>query len=197
MINQSDKELLQGIVREDEQAFQVLFDRHWKSLFSFVYRLTRDESQTKDILQDVFIDVWNNRSNLYSENSLLPYLNTIARNKVMSAFRKDKVRLQGADILLENINRAVQSDEQLLFKEVKKSVDDELSKMSFNMRACFQLSRYEDKTIREIAVELGLSEQTVKNNISEALRRLRVTVKQGSLLYLLFWCAETMWQTLI
>jgi RNA polymerase sigma-70 factor (family 1) len=193
MINQSDKELLQGIVREDEQAFQVLFDRHWQSLFSFVYRLTRDESQTKDILQDVFIYVWNNRSNLYSENSFLPYLNTIARNKVMSAFRKDKVRLRGTDILLESVNRSVQSDEQLLFKEVKKSVDDELSRMSINMRACFQLSRYEDKTIREIAAELGLSEQTVKNNISEALRRLRITVKQGSLLYLLLWLAETMW----
>jgi RNA polymerase sigma-70 factor (family 1) len=196
MINQSDKELLQGIVRDEEQAFQVLFDRHWQSLFSFVYRLTRDESQTKDILQDVFIDVWNNRDTLYSENSLLPYLNTIARNKVMSAFRRDRVRLLGKDILKEDIDRSIQSDERLLFNEVKLAVDDELFKMSFTMRSCFQLSRYEDKSIREIAKELSLSERTVKNNISEALRRLRIVIKDGSLLYLLIWLAETSAQTL-
>lgn len=184
MIHQSDKELLQEIALGDELAFQMLFNRHWKALFSYVYRLTRDESHTKDILQDVFMYVWNNRETLYSAESFLPYLNTVARNNVMTAFRKDKIRLQGADVLLDNVGRSVAADDQLLLKEVKQSVDNELLKMPFNMRLCFQLSRYEDKSIRDIAAELKLSEQTVKNNISEALRRLRISVEQGSLIYL-------------
>ncbi|WP_114936646.1 RNA polymerase sigma factor [Mucilaginibacter endophyticus] len=184
MINQSDKELLQDIALGNEQAFQMLFNRHWKSLFSFVYRLTRDEDHTKDILQDVFLYLWKNRENLYAGDSFLPYLNTVARSNVMSAFRKDKVRLQGVEVLSEAIKLSDNSDEQLLLKEVTLTVDAELSKMPFNMRQCFRLSRYEDKSIREIAAELKLSEQTVKNNISEALRRLRISVEQGSLIYL-------------
>jgi RNA polymerase sigma-70 factor (family 1) len=184
MTNQSDKELLQNIALGNEQAFQMLFNRHWKSLFSFVYRLTRDEDQTKDILQDVFLYLWNNRENLYAGESFLPYLNTVARNNVMSAFRRDKVRLQGVEVLSEAVKLSDSSDEQLLLKEVTQTVDAELSKMPVNMRQCFRLSRYEDKSIREIAAELKLSEQTVKNNISEALRRLRISVEQGSLIYL-------------
>lgn len=184
MINQSDKELLHDIALGNEQAFQMLFNRHWKSLFSFVYRLTRDEEHTKDILQDVFMYLWKNRENLYAGESFLPYLNTVARNNVMSAFRKDKIRLHGVDVLSETIKLSDDSDERLILKEVTQSVDNELLKMPANMRRCFRLSRYEDKSIREIAAELRLSEQTVKNNISEALRRLRISVEQGSLIYL-------------
>jgi RNA polymerase sigma-70 factor (family 1) len=184
MINQSDKELLQDIALGNEQAFQMLFNRHWKSLFSFVYRLTRDEEHTKDILQDVFLYLWKNREKLYAGESFLPYLNTVARNNVMTAFRRDKVRLHGVEVLSETIKLSDSSDEQLMLKEVTQSVDTELSKMPVNMRQCFRLSRYEDKSIREIAAELKLSEQTVKNNISEALRRLRISVEQGSLVYL-------------
>lgn len=184
MINQSDKELLQDIALGNEQAFQMLFNRHWKALFSFVYRLTRDEEHTKDILQDVFLYLWKNKENLYSGESFLPYLNTVARNNVMTAFRRDKVRLYGVEVLSEAVKLSDSSDEQLLLKEVTQSVNAELLKMPLNMRQCFRLSRYEDKSIREIAAELKLSEQTVKNNISEALRRLRVSVEQGSLIYL-------------
>jgi RNA polymerase sigma-70 factor (ECF subfamily) len=55
MLNLPHKELLEAIAFGDEQAFHVLFNRHWKKMFSFVYRLTKDESHTKDILQDVFL----------------------------------------------------------------------------------------------------------------------------------------------
>jgi len=183
MLNLPDKELLEAIASGDEQAFHILFNRYWKSMFSFVYRLTKDESHTKDILQDVFLYIWKNRDTLYAEQSFLPYLHTVARSNIMMAFRRDKIRLQGADVLLETIARSGQADDQLLLKEVKQTVDKELLKMPFNMRLCFQLSRFEDKSIRDIARELNLSEQTVKNNISEALRRLRISVEQGSLLY--------------
>ena len=184
MIHQSDKELLQDMALGNEQAFHTLFKRYWKGLFSFVYQLTKDESHTKDILQDVFLYAWKNKENLYADQSFLPYLNTVARSHVMTAFRKDKIRLQGVDMLLKNIERTASSDDQLLFKELKQSVDSELLKMPLNMRLCFQLRRYEDKSIRDIADELKLSEQTVKNNISEALRRLRHSVEHGSLIYL-------------
>lgn len=182
-ITRSDKELLMAMSSGDQHAFTILFNRHWKELFSFVHRLTKDESETKDILQDVFVHIWKNRERLYANDSFLPYLNTVAYSNVMMSFRRSKIELQGTDTLLQMVERSMESDDHLLYTEAKQSVDHALEKMPINMRQCFRLSRYEDKSIREIATELGLSEQTVKNNISEALRRLRLSMGQGSLLY--------------
>ncbi|MFD1258340.1 RNA polymerase sigma factor [Mucilaginibacter terrae] len=183
-MNRTDRELIGLISTGSQDAFQVLFNRHWKPLYAFVFRLTRDEDHSKDILQDVFMYIWNNREKLYTNESFLPYLHTIAKSSVMSNFRKNKVRLEGVDTLLNDIQTPANSDDKLLLNEVQVAVDTELSKMPTNMRQCFKLSRYEDKSIKEIAAELKLSEQTVKNNISVALQRLRQSVEQGSLLYL-------------
>ncbi|AMR30805.1 hypothetical protein A0256_04890 [Mucilaginibacter sp. PAMC 26640] len=183
-MNSTDKELIESIAIGNPDAFQILFNRHWKSLYAFVFRLTRDEDQSKDIVQDVFMYIWNNREKLYTSESFLPYLHTVAKNSVMSNFRKDKVRLEGVDKLLNDMQAPANSDDRLLFSEVQVAVDTELSRMPLNMQRCFKLSRFEDKSIKDIAAELKLSEQTVKNNISEALRRLRHSVEQGSLLYL-------------
>ncbi|WP_207421154.1 RNA polymerase sigma factor [Desertivirga brevis] len=180
----TDKELLQDISAGNKAAFNILFSRYWKPLFSFVYQLCKNEEDTKDIVQDVFVYMWNHREQVFAENSILPYLNTIAKNAVMSSFRKNKVRLNGAELLIADLQQDVRSDEQLLLNEMREGIETELSKMPANMRSCFQLSRFEDLSIREIAAKLGLSEQTVKNNISEALKRLRVSVAERSILYL-------------
>lgn len=173
MSGKSDKELLDAVRTGSEQAFQCLFDRHWKALYAFVFRLLNDEDQTKDILQNTFLELWNKKDTLLVNDSLLPYLAKVAKNDVISLFRRDKVRLEGVETLVENLQRTAYSDERLLTNELQQAIDEELTKMPLNMQRCFQLSRYENKSIRDIASELLLSEQTVKNNISDALRRLR------------------------
>jgi RNA polymerase sigma-70 factor (family 1) len=184
MTNKSDKELLQAIRLGDEKAFQCIFDRHWNTLFSFVYKLISDEDQTKDILQNTFLEIWKRKDTLIVEDSIMPYLFKIAKNDVISLFRKDKVRLQGDEILVRNLQSADLPDERMLASELQQTIDTELVKMPFNMRQCFHLSRYENKSVRDIAEELRLSEQTVKNNISEALRRLRQALTHNSSGYL-------------
>lgn len=173
MKGKSDKELFQAMRSGDEYAFQCIFDRYWHPLFSFVYNLINDEDQVKDILQNAFIEIWHKKESLLIEDSIMPYLITVTKNEVMSLFRKDKIRLAGDEILIANLKRVNHPDEHLIAGELQSAIDTELVKMPSNMRQCFQLSRYEQKSIRDIANELMLSEQTVKNNISEALRRLR------------------------
>jgi len=173
MKGKSDKELFQAICLGDEYAFQCIFDRHWQALFTFVCKLISDEDQAKDVLQNAFIEIWHKKESLIVEDSVMPYLIAITKNEVMSLFRKDKIRLAGDEILIANLKRVNRPDEHLIAGELQMAIDTVLIKMPFNMRQCFQLSRYEQKPIRDIANELMLSEQTVKNNISEALRRLR------------------------
>ncbi|WP_111634502.1 RNA polymerase sigma factor [Pedobacter cryoconitis] len=182
--HKSDRELVKDMNEGDETAFQCLFDFHWDTLYAFVYRLINDEDQTKDILQNVFLEVWNKKDTLLIDDSILPYLYKIAKNDVMSLFRRNKVRLDGNDILIRNLKRSSATDDRIIAKQLQDVIDLELEKMPFNVRQCFQLSKYEHKSIREIALELTLSEQTVKNNISEALRRLRFCLNDSSLGYL-------------
>jgi RNA polymerase sigma-70 factor (family 1) len=184
MSAQTDKELLQAMRSGDEPAFQYIFDRYWQPLFSFVNRIIDDEDQTKDILQNTFIELWKKKDTLIVQDTVMPYLVKIAKNDIISLFRKDKVRLAGDEILISNLQRVSHPDELIIATELQQAIDTELVKMPLNMRQCFQLSRYENKSIRDIAAELTLSEQTVKNNISEALRRLRNVLTNDSAGYL-------------
>jgi len=172
----SDRELTEEMRYGSESAFQAVFERHWKPLYAFVFRLVNDEDQTKDILQNTFLDIWKRREQLFAADSLMPLLIKIAKNEVISLFRKDKVRLAGDEILIRNLQQIASADEQLIVNELQGEIDKELVKMPVNMRQCFHLSKYENRSVKEIAEELMLSEQTVKNNISEALKRLKMAL---------------------
>jgi len=180
----SDKELVGQICSGNEQAFQQLFDRHWKPLYAFVYRLINDEDQAKDILQNSFMEIWKRRDSLYVDESLMPLLTKIAKNEVITLFRRDKVRLAGDEVLIGNLQRIEAADDRLIASELQQEIDKELIKMPINMRQCFRLSKYENRSVKEIAIELRLSEQTVKNNISEALKRLRASLLMNNSGYL-------------
>jgi RNA polymerase sigma-70 factor (family 1) len=173
MSTKSDRELVEALRYGDEEAFECLFERHWQTLYAFVNKMIADKDQTKDVLQNTFLEVWKRKDTLLVVDSILPFLIKVAKNEVITLFRKDKVRLAGDEILISNLQRENLTDDKLLATELQNAIDLELIKMPVNMRKCFHLSKYEQKSIKDIASELLLSEQTVKNNISEALKRLR------------------------
>ncbi|KLT67211.1 RNA polymerase sigma factor [Pedobacter sp. BMA] len=177
MNGKTDIELLQAIQAGDEKAFKCVFDAYWQRLLAAIVQLIGDEDQAKDILQNTFVTFWDKRGSLIISDSLWPFLFRIAKNDVIDLFRKNKVRLQGMDLLIADLQNHSGIEESISLKELQTEIDAELVKMPQNMKLCFQLSREDDKSVREISRELHLSEQTVKNNISEALRRLRGRLK--------------------
>ncbi|WP_256012255.1 RNA polymerase sigma factor [Desertivirga xinjiangensis] len=180
----SDIGLLTLMREGDHRAFRVFFDKYWEKLFASVYSSLQDEDEAKDIVQDIFIQVWNSRDTIYLENSFEPFLFKSARNQVISLYRKKQVKLNKEDELIERLSRLDETDDHLLEKELNSLIDSELEKMPLFVKQCFQLSRKEGKSISEIAAQLSLSEQTVKNYISESLRRLRIQLKNHSIEYL-------------
>ena len=172
----SDRELAKEIRSGSENAFETVFSRYWKPLYAFVFRLINDEDLTKDILQNTFLEIWKRKESLFATDSLMPLLVKIAKNEVITLFRRDKVRLAGDEILIRNLQQIASAEEHLIATELQDEIDRELTKMPLNMRQCFHLSKYENRSVKEIAAELMLSEQTVKNNISEALKRLKLAL---------------------
>jgi RNA polymerase sigma-70 factor (ECF subfamily) len=160
------------------RAFQLVFDAYWETLYKHSYKKIQDKDISKDLVQDVFIALWDKIELLDAEGSILAYLYAILRNKTLKLYEKNEVRFRYANSLLaKNIISDNHSQNILLEKELKAVIDDEVLKMPPRMREIYALKKEDDLSIKQIAEELSLSEQTIKNQLQMAYQRLRVRVK--------------------
>ncbi|MBC9912936.1 RNA polymerase sigma-70 factor [Chitinophaga varians] len=176
-----DSELLDFMKSGNEAAFDEIYRRHWHSLYHSAYYLLQDEAPAMDIVQDVFVWFWENRDHLVL-TTLRGYLLMAVRYKVANYFRRQKVRaaFAAASILLA---REEGSHEQALeLKELKAVIASFTAELPDRCREVFQLSRQEHLSNREIARQLGISEKTVENQLTIALKKLRVRLGSMSLL---------------
>lgn len=162
----------------DQKAFEELYELYWPEVYTMIYRRINDREVTKDILQEIFINLWNYRHRIIAERSLAPWLNSAAKRQTISWYRKQISTKQRETFYQESGTLIVPAPTELETKELQELLDLEIEKMPDNMKLAFRLSRFENKSIREIATELSLSEQTVRNNISMALERLRLLTKR-------------------
>ncbi|TKC65449.1 sigma-70 family RNA polymerase sigma factor [Pedobacter hiemivivus] len=173
----TDDNLLLGLQKGDQSAFKVLYERYWKEVYNMVYRRIRDEEATKDIVQNIFVNLWTSRKAVTIESTLAPYLNTAAKNRTISFYKKNLADFSRNSIFQDDqLQHSIEHN--LEANELKAFFNKEIENMPDTMRKAFVLSREENKSIREIASELSLSEQTIKNNISQALERLKKKTKR-------------------
>lgn len=188
LINQ--REQLQAIARGDEHAFRIFFDAYRNKLFVFVEQLIHSRTDAEEIVQDVFMQVWQSADRLVEIEQPGHYIYAIARNKTLNYIRqitKHPTLVEGAwqqmqqlpDHSLEN---RLQSDE---FREV---LNVKLSSLSPKKQKIFHLSRNEGLTHAEIASLLHISQSRVKNSIVEILHVLKGSISgHVSWLSLLWW----------
>lgn len=172
-MNRSDHELLFLIAAADAGAFRELYFRYRNDLFATAVRVLRDEEEAADIVQEVFLSLWNRRHALDIEGSIAAYLHTSIRYKCLNAIRKN-IRQRDYLIQLAYITSHAVSDpgSHLQCKELQVTIDETLSEMPSRMREAFILSRHRLLTYREIAREMDISPETVKKHIQAALRLL-------------------------
>jgi len=171
----SDEELFKLVVQDHERAFAILFDRYKVSLFRQIYQRTNSVAESEDILQNIFISLWKNRDRLEIKGSIQPYLMGAAKRGVFALYAKTAKEIRHFHLLqVEGEPFEYPAEEFLIANELKDLMDMEVQKMPSTMRKVFQLSRKEHISVREIASLLNVSEQTVKNNITMALQRLRL-----------------------
>ncbi len=171
--NLPDDELLRRIQMDDRKAFSAIVYRYNVRLYRIVYNRVRLKDDTKDIIQEIFISLWNNRHKIQSA-VLFPYLSKSAFYAVIDWQVLNKKNLFRQNILLEKDEPSVSSIEnQVMANELGQELMKEIEKMPDTTRAVFRMSRVDQKSVKEIAETLHLSEQTVKNNIAMALKQLR------------------------
>ncbi len=172
--NYTDLELLGLLKSGYSRAFDEIYRRYWPVMHRLVSRMLGNGDLANDAVQDVFVSFWERRKALNADISLKHYLYAAARNKVLMHIRSSQI----ATRYLETLGDILQSgapaaDESLLNMELAARFEAELQHLPPKMREAFELSRMEENSYKEIAEKMGISDNTVKHHISDALKILR------------------------
>ncbi len=172
----SDQEILVLIGEGDRSAFSELYHRYWQSLYQTAWNVLRDQESCMEVTQEVFVWLWDHRSGLQI-NSLPSYLKAAVKYKVTDILRSNKAR-EACFVNLDELDSAnlIFDDDSLELKELKAVIGKMSAKLPARARLIFQLSRDEQLSNREIAQKLGISEKTVENQITIALKKLRMAM---------------------
>ncbi|SFD47314.1 RNA polymerase sigma-70 factor, ECF subfamily [Chitinophaga sp. CF118] len=173
----SDGELLQSVKRDDTTAFEILYDRYWKALYlKACQRVDKDEA--KDIVQEVMMSLWRRRKTITvdKDGELGRYLFTAIKYRVISHYAFNSAEIKKIELFnaLDNQTDALET------KELKASIEAAVNRLPVRMQQIFRMSREEDYSIADIARILNISEQTVKNQLTEALKRLRNSLQSNT-----------------
>lgn len=179
MKNLSDPELLSLIRENNERAFSHLVDRYSSVLTRHVTRRIKSVEDASEILQDVFMSLWNKRFSIQVEETIYPYLFKAVKYEIIDWLIKTEKQVTKAQLLLLEAEQYDFPEEDVLIaKELNELLYAEVNRMPSTMKTIFYMSREKSLSVKEIAKALSLSEQTVKNNLSSALKRLRLTLNK-------------------
>jgi len=193
-----ENELLTGIRNGDLASFNALFDLYWDMLWQIAERKTGDTSDAKDLVQELFIDIWNRRKKLNIKGSLKTYLIAAIYLKVFRYFNtkgftdthnrnfEDHLVQTGQD--REQVFTTLQQQEQDL-GDITTIIEAVIAQMPDQMRKAFTLKHYHQLNNSEIAEEMNISINTVKNHLKHGLQRLRKAGEESTAypLLIIFW----------
>ncbi|TDO22890.1 sigma-70 family RNA polymerase sigma factor [Pedobacter duraquae] len=183
-IKVTDSDLLKSICNDDERAFSELFHRYSGKIYAKSFAYLRDAETCEQIVHDVFLTIWNNRKTLQIE-SFVGYITAAARYRVYKQIAVLKLLPLDykEDIELHSIERVNNGGEELLaYSDMKTALDLQLQKLPKRCREIFILSRFQMMTNDEIAEKLGIDKRTVENQLTRALKFLRLSFKDLAVL---------------
>lgn len=175
--NSAHKELAALLKEGNRSAFRTVFDLYEKRLYAFVFSITKSHYSTEELLQEVFINLWQKREKIDTSLSFNAFIYTIARNLTYNHLRKIANQENLKQELWKNISYITDAEDQLLFSEYEDILEDILESLPQKKRSVFVLSRQEGKSNQEIADLLGISKKTVKNHLWQTLKIIKTQLQ--------------------
>lgn len=181
-----ESELVSRLQNGDIDAFDELFSKYGNRLFAFALSYLKSKEESEELVQDVFLKVWENRKGLRKESSFKSYLFTVAYHNMCRLFRKKQIHQKFLDrgVIAENSTTSL--EDQIEYRIALEQIDELIRKLPEKQRVIFIKSRREGKSTQEIAQEMNLAPGTVDNQISAALKFLRKHISMSNFLLLMF-----------
>lgn len=177
------EELLQYIKQDDRKAFDELYSKIWKELYLKAYSKLKDEDLAKDIIQEVFIDLWNKRQ-IREIKNVRSYLLQAIKFKVLDEFRKSHYDFVEIDLFVEKIKESQCADSQIISKEFFSAVENWTDVLPRKRKEVFKLKYIKGFSNKEIAAKLNISQKTVQNQVLNSAPELKKLLRR--VLFILF-----------
>lgn len=170
----TDRQLLDMIQQNDLQAFDRLYEKYWEPLFNAAYKRLRDAAACEEILQDLFVHLYQVRQQLDISISLGGYLHTALKNRVLNHLRSQKRRIKHSILAARNLPASGNFTSNMVeHNALKKAMDQCLQEMPSQYRDIYLLNRQQQLSVREAALQLGISENRAEKYLQKALAHLR------------------------
>jgi RNA polymerase sigma-70 factor (ECF subfamily) len=175
------------VIPESEQKIKELFDNHFHSLVLHAFRYIGDYCQSEEIVQDVFVKVWQNFEKVQDIKNLKAYLYKAVHNSSLNYLRHLKIQqkyLAEAAFINDTIENSV--EDSITEAETSNRVHNVVNKLPSNWKEALILSKYDKLKYHEIAEKMNISQKTVEKYISKALQLLRIELKDMLMAIILF-----------
>ncbi|MCX2682034.1 RNA polymerase sigma-70 factor [Galbibacter sp. EGI 63066] len=170
----TDEELFVLLQKGNEHALKPIYDKYWKRMYAYAYKVVEDSLLCEDIIQEIFISLWEKATTSTIEiHHLEAYLFKALKFKTLNALRNNKLTEFHEKILAE-IPLENDGDTTLTYNDLEKQVVDTMETLPEKCRNVFYLSRIKEYNNREIASELNISPRTVETHIRNALKHFRL-----------------------
>lgn len=161
-----------------ERGFETLFRELFKPLYRYAFGLLEEEMQSEEVVQDVFLKLWQQREQITIETNINAYLYRSVHNQCMNNLNHEKVKAKYSQFVKGSAPAYADSPlNAMQAKELQGVIKKAMLKIPEKCRTVFHLSRQDELSYREIAERLGISLKTVENQMGKALKILRTELK--------------------
>jgi RNA polymerase sigma-70 factor (family 1) len=174
----TDQQLTALLRYGDHLAYNEIYNRYKRKLYLFGFKRLGDKEEVRDLLQDIFTNLWLKHEAIIITETLNAYLHTAVKNKILDRIASKRISSKHVESLnAYELSITNNTDHLIRSKVMQELVDKEVSALPFKMREVFELSRKTNYSRKEIAKELGISEETVKSRMYMALKILKAKLK--------------------
>lgn len=164
--------------KDDQTAYRSLFEQYYVALCQFARRYIDDQETREDIVQDVFFTIWEKRKTISPTISARNYLVTCVRNLCLNYLRDQGYKQDYETNIQKRIPAYVENQDDIYtLQELRELLNKTLAKLPPEYRLAFEMNRFENKSIEEIAEIMGVSDRTVKRYKSRAIEILKEELK--------------------
>ena len=175
-----DFELINLIKQGDESAFRLLFNSYSSKLFYFSLKFLKEKEASQEVVQEVFLSLWVNRSRLDPQYPIAPYLYIITRRLTLNSLRQIANSQSAMEKMWLNIKMTSNdTEEKVLLEDLERFTEQVLVKLPKQQQLVYRMSRHQELSYDEIAEELNISRNTVKNHLVSALKTLRAQLQKA------------------
>jgi RNA polymerase sigma-70 factor (ECF subfamily) len=173
-INDEEQFIFRRMVEGDKDAFRFFFDKYYTDLCNLVNIYIHDEMMSEEIVQDIYVYLWEKKGNIHIESSVKAYLLKASKNKSLNYLRNENNKLNIHKKLGEVIKTTYEMPSNVLdAMQLREIIENAVKSLPKKCKEVYRLAKEKELSYKEIAEEMGISVKTVENQMGIALKKLR------------------------